>query len=205
MVTFNNIVRCKCNLGQDTRHGNLRTGHRSGSFPLLLNYHHPKFVLGIDSNLEAFIKLLNRFFGRNMVQCSILIPEIFTVWSMRGLRGTHWVELLWLPLYFWLWKVLSFLGSIQRANILFLKRNLAHCILNQVTWRKSLASLWNLLSKTGSQRMRDYEPKGAGIQFYNFQGILTVFSAKQDGYNCFLILWFVFRVKEGSWFLGWFS
>lgn len=36
--------------------------------------------------------------------------------------------------------------------------------------------------------MRDYEPKGAGIQFYNFQGILTVFSAKQDGYNCFLIL-----------------
>lgn len=33
--------------------------------------------------------------------------------------------------------------------------------------------------------MRDYEPKGAGIQFYNFQGILTVFSAKQDGYNCF--------------------
>lgn len=51
--------------------------------------------------------------------------------------------------------------------------------------------------------MRDYEPKGAEIQFYNFQGILTVFSAKQDG--CFLILWFVFRAKEGSWFHAWFS
>lgn len=37
---------------------------------------------------------------------------------------------------------------------------------------------------------------------YNFQGILTVFPAKQNGYNCFLILWFVFRVKEGSW-LSW--
>lgn len=80
--------------GQDTRHGNLRTRHRSGSFPFLLNYHHPKFVLGIDSNLEAFLKLLNRFLGGNMVQYSILIPGTLTVWSMRGPWGTHWVELL---------------------------------------------------------------------------------------------------------------